>query len=131
MWEEALKELLLLERKIYRKLDETYQITQELAEAVSRGDQVSVGMLISSRQTPVLELKEGFASVYLKRCDLSGDDEKQFDRLISSGGQPQSPAEQEVANQITANRRLWEKIVTLDRRVNERICRDQSIYYKH
>ena len=131
MWEEALKELLLLERKIYRKLDETYQITQELAEAVSRGDQVSVGMLISSRQTPVLELKEGFASIYLKRCDLSGDDEKQFDRLISSGGQPQSPTEQEVANQITANRRLWEKIVTLDRRVNERICRDQSIYYKH
>lgn len=129
MWEAAVEELLVLERNIFRKLNETYCITQELAEAVSRGDQVSVQMLVSTRQSPVLELQELRAAVDLKRCDLSGEDVAQFDRLMNDRGMPENDAEREVKNQIDANRRILEQLVALDRRVNSGVCREHSIYH--
>ncbi|MEA4941186.1 hypothetical protein SDC9_73849 [bioreactor metagenome] len=130
IWEEALAELLALERRIFRKFNETLGITRELAEAVDREDQVSVKMLLSSRQAPLLELQELNAAVELKRCDLSGEDEAAFDRLITEHGAPQTPAEKEVAEQMALNRRILEQLAELDRRVNEKLCREKSVYRK-
>lgn len=130
IWEEALAELLALERRIFRKFNETVEITRELAEAVDREDQVSVKMLLSSRQAPLLELQELNAAVELKRCDLSGEDEAAFDRLIVERGTPETPAEKDVAEQVALNRRLLEQLAELDRRVNEKLCREKSVYRK-
>lgn len=130
IWEEALAGLLALERRIFRKFNETMEITRELAEAVDREDQVSVKMLLSSRQTPLLELQELNAAVELKRCDLSGEDEAAFDRLIVERGTPETPAEKDVAEQVALNRRLLEQLAELDRRVNEKLCREKSVYRK-
>lgn len=130
MWESALAELLALERDIYRKLNEIMGITRELAEAVDREDQVSVGLVLSSRQTPLLELQGLNAAVDLKRCDLSGKDKAAFDRLVAEGGAPETPVEREVANQIALNRRILKHLAELDQRVNERLCREKSVYRK-
>jgi len=130
IWEETLAELLALERRIFRKLNETMEITRELAEAVDREDQVSVKMLLSSRQAPLLELQELNAAAELKRCDLSGEDEAAFDRLITEHGAPETPAEKYVAEQMALNRRLLKQLAELDRRVNEKLCREKSIYRK-
>lgn len=130
IWEEALAELLALERRIFRKFDQTLGITRELAEAVDREDQVSIKMLLSSRQTPLLELQELNAAVELKRCDLSGEDETAFDRLITEHGAPETPAEKEVAEQMALNRRILEQLAELDQRVNEKLCREKSVYRK-
>lgn len=128
MWETALAELLALERKIFRKLNETCGITKELAEAVSRGDGLSIKMLVSSRQIPILELQEFYAAIKLKSCDLSGEDKEAFDRLIVRQEAPQSAAEQEVADQMATNQRLLEQLVEIDQRVNQGICQDRSVY---
>ncbi len=130
MWEEALVGLLALERRIFRKLNETIGITQELAEAVDREDQVSVRMLLSNRQAPLLELQELNAAVDLKRCDLSGEDEAAFDRLVTQDGTSETPEEKEVSNQMALNRRILEQLAELDRRVNEKLCREKSVYRK-
>lgn len=130
MWEEALAELLSLEYNIYRKLNEIMGITRELAEAVDREDQVSVGMVLSSRQTPLLELQGLNAMVDLKRCDLSGGDKAAFDRLVTEGGAPKSPAEEKVARQVALNRRILEQLAELDQRVSEKLCREKSVYRK-
>ena len=130
MWEDTLAELLALERNIYRKLNEITGITRELAEAVGREDQVSVGLVLSSRQTPLLELQGLNAAVDLKRCGLSGKDEAAFDRLVTEGGAPETPAEREVANQIALNRRILKQLAELDQRVNEKLCREKSVYRK-
>lgn len=130
IWEESLAELLALERRIFRKFNETMEITRELAEAVDREDQVSVKMLLSNRQVPLLELQELNAAVELKRCDLSGEDEAAFDRLITEHGAPETPAEKEVAEQMASNRRILEQLAELDRRVNEKLCREKSVYRK-
>lgn len=130
MWEAALAELLALQYKIFRKLNETCGITKELAEAVSRGDGLSVKMLISSRQIPILELQELYSTVKLKSCDLSGEDKEAFDRLIVRQEPPQNAAEQEVANQMAANQRLLEQLVEMDQRVNQGVCQERSVYLK-
>lgn len=130
MWEAALAELLALQYKIFRKLNETCGITKELAEAVSRGDGLSVKMLISSRQIPILELQELYSAVKLKSCDLSGEDKEAFDRLIVRQEPPQNAAEQEVANQMAANQRLLEQLVEMDQRVNQGVCQERSVYLK-
>ena len=130
VWNAALGQLLPLERKIFRKLNEAMDITKELAEAVDRQDQVAVRMLLSSRQRPLLELQELNATVDLKRCDLTGEDEEDFDWLIVQRGEPDGPAEREVAEQVALNRRTLEQLAELDRRVNEKLCREKSSYRK-
>lgn len=127
-WTQTLAELLALQRKALRKLNEALGITRELAEAVEREDQVSVRLLLSSRQMPLLELQELDAAMDLKRCELSGADEAAFDRLVTRRGAAEDPAEQELADQLARNRRVLEQLTELDRRVSEKLCRERSIY---
>ena len=127
-WTQTLAELLALQRKVLRKLNEALGITRELAEAVEREDQVSARLLLSSRQMPLLELQELDAAMDLKRCELSGADEAAFDRLVTRRGAAEDPAEQELADQLARNRRVLEQLTQLDRRVSEKLCRERSIY---
>ena len=127
-WTQTLAELLALQRKVLRKLNEALGITREMAEAVEREDQVSVRLLLSSRQMPLLELQELDAAMDLKRCELSGADEAAFDRLVTRRGAAEDPAEQELADQLARNRRVLEQLTQLDRRVSEKLCRERSIY---
>lgn len=130
MWRESLPGLLVLERSIFRKLGEVMGITRELAEAVDRQDRVSVQILLTNRLRPLLELQELNGALELKRCDLSGADEAAFDRLVREGGAPQTPEERETAEQIALNRHLLEQLAELDRQVNEKLCREKSVYRK-
>lgn len=127
-WTQTLSELSALQSKTLRKLNETLGITRELAEAVDREDQVSVRLLLSSRQMPILELQELNAAMDLKRCELSGADEAAFDRLVTQRGAAETPEEAELAEQLARNRRLLEQLSALDRRVSEKLCRERSIY---
>ncbi len=128
LWERSLSELLVLERSIFRKLGEITGITRELAEAVDREDQVSVRLLLTGRHRPLLELQELNAALELMRCDLSGEDEAAFDRLVRRASPTESEAERDIAEQIAQNRRALEQLSALDRRVNEKLCRDKSFY---
>ena len=122
-----LEELLALEKKLYGKLTETTSLTKELGEAVERQDQASVRLLLSKRQTSVLELQELQAYIGLKRCDLSGDDGERFDAL-TAGLPALDAAERPVEAQVALNRRLLEQLVALDKRINLRLCGRRSCY---
>ena len=74
-----------------------------------------------------MELQELYAAIKLKRCDLSGGDEEDFDRLVS-GGAAETEEERPVAAQQAANQRLLERLIGLDRRLNEMLCKERSIY---
>lgn len=128
MWEQAVEELLALEKGISAKLTEIAGLSKELAEAVDRGDQTSVQMVLASRQTPVLELREMFSTVDLKRCDLSGKDVERFDSLMKNGGGPSTAEEKLLVDRVMLNQRLLEQIVELDKKVNEKLCRGNSMY---
>ena len=51
-------DLTVLERKKYNQLSEVMDLSRQLGEAMDRNDQVSLRMLISMRQEPILQLEE-------------------------------------------------------------------------
>ena len=51
-------DLTVLERKKYNQLSEVMDLSQQMAEALDRNDQVSVRMLLFMRQDPILQLEE-------------------------------------------------------------------------
>lgn len=124
-----LEELLALEKKLYMKLNETTDLTRELAESVDRQDQVSVHMLLSLREKPVLELQEIEACIELKRVDLTARDAQRFDELLA-GADGVGPDECDVATQVAINRRTLGRLVELDERINRKLCGRGSCYEK-
>ena len=55
---DALLDLAVLERKKFNYLNETLDLTRQLGEALDRGDQESVRMVVAMRQEPILHLEE-------------------------------------------------------------------------
>ena len=106
-----LLDLQVLERKKYNLLNDVMDLSQQLATAMDRNDQVSVRMLVAMRQDPLTQLEE-------VKHNLSR-------RLLEF-----SPREQAVADQSNVNRRLLERIIELDRRLNHRLTGDKSYYKK-
>ncbi len=127
MKEQDLKELLELEKRFYQKLSETIDITREILDNADRQDHYSIQMLVSMRQTPILELQEVQSHIALKRVEFTPEDAADFDRLLE-GGDARSPAEVPVAGQIAANHRLLQQLVELDQVVSKKVCGENSFY---
>jgi hypothetical protein len=127
MTSQDFKELLVLEQKLYNKINEAIDLTHELAEAVSRQDQVSLRLLLSMRRKPLLELQEISSYIDLKRLDLNKTDAAEFDRLLS-GSEPEHPEEVPVAHQIIQNRRLLGRLTELDHHISRSLCGEESYY---
>lgn len=127
MQQSDLKDALALEKKLYAKLTEVLDATQQLAEAVDRQDPVSIRMLLSMRQSPIYELEEIRGQLELKECDLSKEDAAHYHQLLSGKIAPLM-GEEALAQQVAANQRLLRRVVELDRSVNRRLAGERSCY---
>lgn len=124
-----LKELMELERKLYAKISEAADLTQELSDSVERNDQVSVELFLSMRQRPILEMEEIQNHIALKRVELNRQDALRFDALLS-GAPAESRDELPLTKQLAMNRRFLTRLTELDRQVSSKLCGDRS-YYEH
>ena len=124
-----LLDLQVLERKKYNLLNDVMDLSQQLATAMDRNDQVSVHMLVAMRQDPLTQLEEVKHNLSRRLLEFSPDDQDLAHRLLQ-GEAGSSPREQAVADQSNVNRRLLERIIELDRRLNHRLTGDKSYYKK-
>ena len=124
-----LLDLQVLERKKYNLLNDVMDLSQQLATAMDRNDQVSVRMLVAMRQDPLTQLEEVKHNFSRRLLEFSPDDQDLAHRLLQ-GEAGSSPREQAVADQSNVNRRLLERIIELDRRLNHRLTGDKSYYKK-
>ena len=124
-----LLDLQVLERKKYNLLNDVMDLSQQLATAMDRNDQVSVRMLVAMRQDPLTQLEEVKHNLSRRLLEFSPDDQDLAHRLLQ-GEAGSSPREQAVADQSNVNRRLLERIIELDRRLNHRLTGDKSYYQK-
>lgn len=122
-------DLAVLERKKYNHLSEVMDLSQQMGEALDRNDQVSLRMLISLRQDPILQLEELQRAINIKRESLPDEDRERLSALLG-GAAPQGEEETGYANQAGAARRLLERVVELDQRLNRRLAGDDSFYAK-
>ena len=124
-----LLDLQVLERKKYNLLNDVMDLSQQLATAMDRNDQVSVRMLVAMRQDPLTQLEEVKHNLSRRLLEFSPDDQDLAHRLLQ-GEAGSSPREQAVADQSNVNRRLLERIIELDRRLNHRLTGDKAYYKK-
>ena len=120
-------DLTVLERKKYNLLSEVMDLSQQLGEALDRSDDVSVRLLVSMRQDPILRLEEIKAAIGAKRDSMPPEEWERVNDL-NGGAQPRDEDETVYLNQVGSVRRILELVLELDQRLNRRMAGDDSFY---
>ena len=118
-------DLTVLERKKYNLLSEVMDLSQQLGEALDRSDDVSVRLLVSMRQDPILRLEEIKAAIGAKRDSMPPEEWERVNDL-NGGAQPRDEDETVYLNQVGSVRRILERVLELDQRLNRRMAGDDS-----
>ena len=114
-------------KRIYSLLNEVMDISRQMAEAVDRDDQVAIQMLVSMREEPVHKLRQARRALKEQRDALEPESALRLSQLLHGEG-AETEAEAPLAAQIGANRRLLEQLLELDRVLNRKVTREESIY---
>lgn len=120
-------DLTVLERKKYNLLSEVMDLSRQLGEALDRNDDVSVRLLLAMRQDPILQLEEIKRAVSVKREALSPQELERVDAL-NGGATPRDGDETLYHTQASNVRRLLERVLELDQRLNRRVAGKDSFY---
>lgn len=120
-------DLTVLERKKYNLLSEVMDLSQQLGEALDRSDDVSVRLLVSMRQDPILRLEEIKAAIGSKRDSMPPEEWERVNDL-NGGAQPRDEDETVYLNQVGSVRRILERVLELDQRLNRRMAGNDSFY---
>lgn len=114
-------------KRIYNLLNEVMDVSRQMAEAMDRDDQVAIRMLVSMREEPVRKLRQARQALEEQRDTLDPETARRLSRLLN-GEAAETEAEAPLAAQIGANRRLLEQVLELDRVLNRKVTREESIY---
>ena len=128
MKNESLMEILVLTKRIGNLLNEIMDLSQQMAEAVDRNDEVTVGMLISMRSEPLEKLKTAQHALHTQMEALAGSEDGERIAALFKGGTAIGDTEEALAKQAALNSRQYDKVIALERVLNKKITRDKSIF---
>lgn len=114
-------------KRIYGLLNEAMELSRQMAEAVDRDDQVAIQMLVSMREEPVRKLRQARQALEEQRDALEPETARRLSQLLN-GEAAETEAEAPLAAQVGTNRRLLEQLLDLDRVLNRKLTREESIY---
>ena len=114
-------------KRMYSLLNEVMDLSRQLAEAVDRNDQVAIQMLVSMRGDPVRKLRRAQQTLEEQRDALEPEAAQRLSQLLN-GERAETEAEEPLAAQVGTNRRLLEQVLELDRVLNRKLTREESIY---
>lgn len=117
-------------KRIYNLLNEVMDVSRQMAEAVDRDDQVAIQMLVSMREEPVRKLQRARRALEEQRNALEPETAQRLSRLLN-GEAAETEAEAPLAAQVGANRRLLEQVLELDRVLNRKLTREESLSLIH
>lgn len=129
MTESELMDLTVLERKKYNYLSEVMDLSKQMGEALDRGDEVSMQMLLALRGEPILHLQEVDQTARNRRDSLAPQDRQRLKELLD-GAPPQERGENLFLEQAGKARRLLERVVELDKQLSLRMSEENSFYSK-
>ena len=114
-------------KRIYGLLNEVMDISRQMAESMDRDDLVAIQMLVSMREEPVRKLRQARRALEEQRDALDPEAARRLARLLN-GEAAETEAEEPLAVQVRTNRRLLEQLLELDRVLNRKLTREESIY---
>lgn len=129
MQQEKMEEILILTRRIGNLFNEVLDITMQLAEAIDRRDEVSVGLIIAMRAEPIDKLAIADYALREHLHELDEQDAQQI-RAILNGDEAcaTAPLEKILANQAGINLRTHRRLMELDKILNRKLAQEKSIY---
>ena len=96
---------------------------------MDRNDDVSLRLVVAMRQEPILGLEEVKRAIDNKLERLTPEERERVLEL-SGGAVPDGEGETAYFNQAGSARRLLERVLELDRRLNRRMAGQDSFYGK-
>lgn len=131
MNEKTVMDALVQMKRTGNLLNELWDLTQQLGQAIDRNDQVSTQMLVAMREEPLGKLQDADRAL---REQLEALPEREEAALLAgmlNGGPPADSAQkaqQMLCEQVASNRRRLTQITELDRLLNQRLGREKSAY---
>lgn len=119
---------LVQSKRMGNLLNEVLDLSQQMAQALDRNDQVAVEMLIAMRQEPITKLEETKRALQEQSAELEDREQALRLALLLNGGEPERPEEAPLAEQVAANGRRLKQVLDLEQTLNRRIARDKTIY---
>ena len=128
--EKIILNALIQQKKRFSTLTDISTMTEQLAEALDRSDEVSVQVLLSMRQEPLSHLEEIQNNL---RRDLHAlpEEEAIYLHTLLGGGPAKTPIEQQLADQVATNMRVLQRITALDQRISITMGGSESYYTKY
>lgn len=115
-------------KRIGNLLNEALDLTQQIAEASDRNDQVAIQMLVGMRQEPIDKLEAADQALRDQLYDLpDAAAAARLAELLNGTAEPE-PEERLLTEQVAANRRRLKQVLDLDRVLNRKLTREKSIY---
>ncbi|MCI8539625.1 MAG: hypothetical protein HFF18_13390 [Oscillospiraceae bacterium] len=128
MEDKVLMDALVQLKRMGNLLNEALDLTQQIAQASDRNDQVAIQMLYGMRQDPIDKLEAADQALRDQLYDLT--DVEEYGRLaaILNGTAEPEARERPLAEQAASNRRRLKQVLDLDRILNQKLAREKSIY---
>ena len=102
---------------------------KQLAEAIERGDQVTIRILLSMRREPLESLRRIRRALEEQRDALAPAQARQLAELLNRAAAA-GKEEERLAEQVAVNGRLLRQLVELDRILNRKLGGKKSLYHK-
>jgi len=116
-----------LKKTQYIRMIEVMDSTKQLGTAVERKDDITVNILLSERQEPLLRLVEIDETIVSIIESQPYDDAVELDSVIH-GAEPTVPETRALAQQVAKNNRLLSEIRQLDKVISKSIDSKKSFY---
>jgi Tfp pilus assembly protein PilX len=130
MEQQKVMDALVQSKRMNRYLTETFDLTQQLAEALDREDEVTVKMLFNMRAESIEHTKEADAALRELCHTMPTDQDKQRLRALLAGGASEDTFEKQLSEQSMSNKRRLSQIQELDKRISMKLAREKSAYHK-
>ena len=119
---------LVLAKRIGNLLNEVLDLSQQMAEALNRDDEVTISLLISMRTEPIQGLQIADKALRGLVDGIPSLEEREHLRALLTGGAAADPMEEALAKQIAVNSRTHQRVIALERILNPKITKDKSIF---
>ena len=126
MEQRILMEALVQTKRLYGLLDEVLDLSRQMAEALDRGDEVVVQMLLDMRAEPIRKLTLTDQALRSQKANLPEEEGERLAALLNGTVQPEGAEETALFNQAVSNRRLHQQVMELEQILKRKIARGKS-----
>lgn len=130
MKQEQFSSILVLVKRLGNLFHEVEDLTNQLAEAIDRQDEVSIELVASMRYEPIQRMTVANTALREHLAELGESEDGERIRAILNGdsSRAQGEMEQTLAALAAQNIRLHKRLMEKDQIINRRITRNKSIY---